>query len=44
MELEMLREVVRQQMGTDEATAELFSKVLFHFVIICVFGTILLHV
>uniref|UniRef100_A0A804QA10 ABC transporter domain-containing protein n=1 Tax=Zea mays TaxID=4577 RepID=A0A804QA10_MAIZE len=25
-EFEMLREVVRQQMGTDEATAELFSK------------------
>jgi hypothetical protein len=34
MKLEMLREVAKQQMGTNEATAELFSKVLFDFVIL----------
>lgn len=34
MKLEMLREVAKQQMGTNEATDELFSKVLFNFVIL----------
>lgn len=34
MKLEMLREVVKQQMGANEATDELFSKVLSDFVIL----------